>query len=163
PLCSQVSFEQPKARRDGVRLVNEYELVVVVLGEVLVEVATDRPVARGVSARFVMSGDAFNDAVSAARAGARAGLASVLTDDDLGQAIAERVAELRVSTALLRSRPGQRGVYLVHRDPEGERAFSYARNGSVGSTLPPHDLDEQVLAGAGAVVTSGITCAISDT
>src|SRR5699024_12295848 len=61
-----------------------------------------------------------------------------------------------------RFRPGQQGVYLVHSDPEGERAFSYARNGSVGSTLAPHDLDEQVLAGAGAVVTSGITCAISE-
>ena len=142
---------------------NEYELDVVVLGEVLVEVATDRPVAHGVPARIGMSGDAFNVAVAAARAGARVGLASVLTDDDLGQAIAERVAELGVSTALLRFRPGQQGVYLVHSDPEGERAFSYARNGSVGSTLTPHDLDEQVLAGAGAVVTSGITCAISDT
>ncbi|MES0836995.1 MULTISPECIES: PfkB family carbohydrate kinase [Nocardiopsis] len=138
-----------------------HELDVVVLGEILLEVATDEPVAHGVPARLGVSGDALNVAAAAARAGARTGLAAVLTDDPLGRSIADRVAELGVSTALLRFRPGQQGVYLVHSDPEGERAFSYARSGSVGSTLCPADLDEQALAAAGAVVASGIACAVS--
>lgn len=135
---------------------------VVVLGEVLLEVATDVPVAHGAPARLGVSGDALNVAAAAARAGARVALAAVLTDDPLGRAVAGRVAELGVRTDLLRVRPGQQGVYLVHSDPEGERAFAYARAGSVGSTLCRADLDERALAGAGAVVASGIACAVSD-
>lgn len=88
---------------------------------------------------------------------------AVLTDDELGQAVAARVAELGVDTALLRFAPGQQGVYLVHSDPRGERGFSYARRGSVGSTLSIEDLDDHVLASAGAVAASDICAAISPT
>jgi 2-dehydro-3-deoxygluconokinase len=49
----------------------------------------------------------------------------------------------------------------VHSDPEGQREFSYARNGSVGSSLGPDDVDPAVFAAAGAVVAGGIACAIS--
>jgi 2-dehydro-3-deoxygluconokinase len=136
---------------------------VVVLGEILVEVATDAPFGHGVPAQMGVSGDALNVAAAAASAGARVGLVAVLTDDELGQAIADRVRALGISTELLRFRPGQQGVYLVHSDPEGQREFSYARTGSVGSTLSPQDLDTEILAAAGAVVASGIACAISPT
>ncbi|MHC6593181.1 sugar kinase [Arthrobacter sp. C152] len=136
---------------------------VVVMGEILVEVATDLPFAHGVPAQLGISGDALNVAAAAAAAGARVGLLSVLTDDDLGQAIAARIDELGISTALLKFRRGQQGVYLVHSDPDGEREFSYARSRSVGSTLGPDDVDPDVFAGAGAVVAGGIACAISTT
>ncbi|WP_457948600.1 PfkB family carbohydrate kinase [Pseudarthrobacter sp. alpha12b] len=136
---------------------------VVVMGEILVEVATDQPFAHGVPAQLGISGDALNVAAAAASAGARVALLSVLTDDDLGQAIAARIAELGISTALLKFRTGQQGVYLVHSDPDGEREFSYARSGSVGSTLGPDDVDPEVFTAAGAVVAGGIACAISTT
>lgn len=134
---------------------------VVVLGEVLLEVGTEQPFAHGVPAQLQVSGDALNVAAAAAAAGARVGLASVLTDDELGEALRARVVELGISPDLLRHRRGQQGVYLVHSDPDGEREFAYARSGSVGSGLGPDDLDLDVLAAAGAVVASGITCAIS--
>ncbi|MGO4236446.1 PfkB family carbohydrate kinase [Pseudarthrobacter sp. YAF2] len=136
---------------------------VVVMGEILIEVATDQPFGHGVPARLGISGDALNVAAAAAAAGARVGLLSVLTDDDLGQAIAARIAELGISTDLLTYRRGQQGVYLVHSDPDGEREFSYARSGSVGSSLGPDDVDPDVFAAAGAVVAGGIACAISTT
>lgn len=134
---------------------------VVVLGEILVEVATDQAFGHGVPAQLGVSGDALNVAAAAAAAGARVGLVAVLTDDDLGRSIAARIADLGISTALLSFRPGQQGVYLVHCDPDGQREFSYARSGSVGSTLSPADLPQDVLAAAGAVVASGIACAVS--
>lgn len=136
---------------------------VVVLGEVLVEISTEQAFGHGIPAEMGISGDALNVAAAAAGAGARVGLAAVLTDDELGAAITERVRELGVSTDLLRYRRGQQGVYLVHGDPDGQREFSYARSGSVGSTLGPDDLDDDVLRSAGAVVASGIACAISAT
>ncbi|MFF1882911.1 sugar kinase [Pseudarthrobacter sp. NPDC058196] len=136
---------------------------VVVMGEILIEVATDQPFGHGVPARLGISGDALNVAAAAAAAGARVGLLSVLTDDDLGQAIAARIAGLGIATDLLTFRRGQQGVYLVHSDPDGEREFSYARSGSVGSTLGPDDVDPDVFSAAGAVVAGGIACAISTT
>lgn len=45
--------------------------------------------------------------------------------------------------------------------PLGQRQFHYARSGSVGSQLSPDDLPVDVLASAGAVLASGIACAIS--
>jgi 2-dehydro-3-deoxygluconokinase len=135
---------------------------VVVMGEILVEVATDVAFAHGVPAQLGISGDALNVAAAAAAAGAKVGLLSILTDDDLGQAIAARIAELGISTSLLKFRTGQQGVYLVHSDPEGQRDFSYARSGSVGSTLGPDDVDPAVFSAANAVVAGGIACAISE-
>ncbi|WP_307786106.1 PfkB family carbohydrate kinase [Rathayibacter sp. SD072] len=135
---------------------------VVAIGEVLVEVATESAFGHGVPAVLGVSGDALNVAASAAAAGARVGLLAVLTDDELGRAVADRVRALGISTDLLRFRRGQQGVYLVHSDPDGEREFSYARSGSVGSTLAVDDVDDDVLRSAGAVVASGIACAISE-
>ena|GEM_PF-1001297 len=135
---------------------------VVVMGEILVEVATDVAFAHGVPAQLGISGDALNVAAAAAAAGARVGLLSVLTDDDLGKAIAARIVELGVSPELLTFRTGQQGVYLVHCDPDGQREFSYARGGSVGSSLGPDDVDPAVFSAAGAVVAGGIACAISE-
>lgn len=136
---------------------------VVVMGEILLEVATDVPFAHGVPAQLGISGDALNVAASAAAAGARVGLLSVVSDDELGQAIAARIRELGISTELLKFRRGQQGVYLMHCDPDGQREFSYARRGSVGSTLSPDDVDPAVFSDAGAVVAGGIACAISST
>ncbi|GAA1267945.1 PfkB family carbohydrate kinase [Arthrobacter pascens] len=135
---------------------------VVVMGEILVEVATDVAFGHGVPAQLGISGDALNVAAAAAAAGARTGLLAVLTDDDLGHAIAARIRELGISDELLKFRTGQQGVYLVHCDPHGQREFSYARSGSVGSTLSPQDIDPDVFAAAGAVIAGGIACAISE-
>ncbi|MEY9778352.1 2-dehydro-3-deoxygluconokinase [Arthrobacter sp. MW3 TE3886] len=136
---------------------------VVVMGEILVEVATDVAFGHGVPAQLGISGDALNVAAAAAAAGARTGLLAVLTDDDLGQAIAARIRELGISDELLKFRTGQQGVYLVHSDPEGQREFSYARQGSVGSTLSPEDVNPAVFSAARAVIAGGIACAISAT
>jgi len=134
---------------------------VVVLGEVLLEVSTDAPLAAGVGARLGVSGDALNAAAAAAAAGARVALLSVLAEDDSARAIRDRVAGLGISTDLLTTGRGQQGVYLTHADPSGERQFVYSRSGSVGSTLSPAMLPEEELARAGLVLASGITCAIS--
>ncbi|WP_460690147.1 PfkB family carbohydrate kinase [Nesterenkonia suensis] len=135
---------------------------VVVLGEVLVEVATEAAFDDGVEARLGISGDALNVAAAAAAAGARVGLISALGEDELGHAARRRIDGLGISTELLLQRPGPQGVYFVHSDPEGNREFSYARSHSVGSTLAPEDLDPDVLRDAGAVIASGITGALSE-
>jgi 2-dehydro-3-deoxygluconokinase len=135
---------------------------VVLLGEPLVEFSTLAPFGDGVPARMGISGDVVNAAAAAAAAGARVGLIARVTDDELGDAVAARIRQLGVDDALLRRVSGQQGVYLQYSDPDGDRQFCYARAGSVGSALSPEDLDRDVVTSAGAVLASGITCAVSD-
>lgn len=135
---------------------------VVVIGEVLLEIASTEPFRGGGTATIGISGDALNAAAAAAAAGAAVGLITVVPTDGLGDAVEARIRELGVATALLRRRRGPQGMYLVHSDPDGQREFMYARTASVGSTLYPADLDGAGLESAGAVLTSGITAAISD-
>ncbi len=89
---------------------------VVALGEVLIEVATLDPFGHDVPATLGVSGDALNVAAAAAAAGAHVGLIAILTDNELGHAIAARIAALGIATELLRFRNGQQGMYLVHSD-----------------------------------------------
>jgi len=133
---------------------------VVVVGEVLVELASSEPFSAGAQLRLGFSGDALNSAAAAAAAGAHAVLAARVPDDDLGDALVAHVSGLGIDTSGVRRTPGQHGAYLVCADPTGEREFVYLRRGSAGSTLEPADLDDSLLPGA-LVLASGIGCAIS--
>jgi 2-dehydro-3-deoxygluconokinase len=135
---------------------------VVVLGEVLVELSSREPLADGATLRLGFSGDALNAAAAAAAAGAHTGLVARVPDDELGDQLVQRVAELGVDTRWVVRAPGQHGLYLTHADPQGARQFTYVRGGSVGSGLTAADLDEDLLASAGVVVASGVACAVSD-
>ncbi|HEY1699357.1 MAG TPA: PfkB family carbohydrate kinase [Trebonia sp.] len=135
---------------------------VIVLGEPLVEIATLTEIEPDVPATIGVSGDALNAAAAAAATGAQVALLALITDDELGDMVASRVRALGIDDALLRRTAGQQGMYLVHSDPDGQRQFHYARSGSVGSRLAPDDLPLDVIAAAGAVLASGITCALSD-
>ncbi|WP_433471452.1 PfkB family carbohydrate kinase [Saccharomonospora azurea] len=134
---------------------------VLVLGEPLVELSTPEPFRDGAAMRLAFSGDALNAAAAAAAAGAHTALLARVPDDELGDALVARVEELGVDPGALVRVPGQHGVYFTHIDPEGRRQFAYARSGSAGSTLGPQDLTERLVAGAGVVLASGITAAVS--
>ena len=135
---------------------------VVVVGEVLVELASDAPLADGVSLTLGVSGDVVNAAAAAAAAGARTALLARIADDELGDVIEERLHELGIDTSLVRRVAGQQGAYLVHADPLGGREFVYLRRGSAGSTLSPEDVAASGLESAGAVLTTGVTAALSE-
>jgi 2-dehydro-3-deoxygluconokinase len=135
---------------------------VVVIGEVLVELSSLTPWESGASLRLAFSGDALNAAAASAAAGAHTALVARVPDDELGDALARRVAELGIDTTHLVRATGQHGMYLSHADPHGQRQFVYLRKGSAGSELSPDDLDEDLLRTAGVVLSSGVTCAISE-
>jgi 2-dehydro-3-deoxygluconokinase len=136
---------------------------VLVLGEVLVELTALEPFRDGIQLKLGFSGDALNAAAAAAAAGARTALLARVPDDELGNRLVERIAELGVDTSLLIRAPGQHGLYLQHADPLGAREFVYVRSGSAGSQLSVDDLPLDRIATAGAVLASGIACAISAT
>ncbi|MFJ3174042.1 sugar kinase [Streptomyces roseus] len=139
---------------------------VLVLGEVLVEIHTDTPLreaADGAPARISYSGDALNAAAAAAAAGARTALLTVVGDDELSVPLLRRAAALGVDVAHVHRAPRPNGAYLLASDTEGDREFVYWRAHSAGSTLSPRHIDSwrELLTGARALVTSGITGALS--
>jgi 2-dehydro-3-deoxygluconokinase len=131
---------------------------VVVIGEVLVELSSPETLRNGASLRLGFSGDALNAAAAAAAAGAHVRLLTRVADDELGDLLVARVAELGVDTSMIQRVPGQNGVYFVSADPTGAREFCYARRGSAASTVVPEDLPDL---SESFVLSSGITCAIS--
>jgi len=138
---------------------SQYDVVVV--GEILVELASDLPLADGVPLTLGISGDVVNAAAAAAAAGARTAVLARIADDELGDVIEQRLGALGIDTALVRRVRGQQGAYVVHADPLGGREFVYLRRGSAGSTLAPEDVAEAGLESVGAVLTTGVTAALS--
>ncbi|MFD9411134.1 PfkB family carbohydrate kinase [Streptomyces sp. NPDC059989] len=139
---------------------------VLVLGEVLVEIhagAALREAADGTPARISYSGDALNAAAAAAAAGARTALLAVVGDDDLSVPLLRRAAELGVDVSHVRRAPRPNGAYLLSADADGDREFVYWRTRSAGSTLSPRHVESwrELLAGSAALITSGITGALS--
>lgn len=139
---------------------------VLVLGEVLVEVHADttlRAAADGTGARLSYSGDALNAAAAAAAAGARTALLAVVGEDELSVPLLRRAAELGVDVTHVRRSPRPNGAYLLGSDTEGDREFVYWRTHSAGSTLSPAHVESwrSLLTGAKALITSGITGALS--
>jgi 2-dehydro-3-deoxygluconokinase len=134
---------------------------VVVLGEILVELSSTEPLDAGVALTLNFSGDALNAAAASAAAGAHTALLARVPDDELGDRLLERVVALGIDTSLMMRVKGQHGLYLQHADPSGAREFTYVRQGSAGSGLGPADVPLELVAKAGAVLASGIACAIS--
>jgi 2-dehydro-3-deoxygluconokinase len=134
---------------------------VLVLGEILIELTAREPLRDGAELRLGFSGDALNAAAAAAAAGARTYLLARVPDDELGDRLVERVQHLGIDTSLLLRVPGQHGLYLQHADPLGAREFVYVRRGSAGATLCADDVPLDLVRSAGAVLASGIACAIS--
>ena len=137
----------------------EYDVLVV--GEVLVEVSSMAPLDVGAQARLGFSGDALNAAAAAAATGATVELLSLVPDDELGDRLVGFLSALGVGTRWVRRTSGQHGVYFAHADGLGRREFVYVRGGSAASQLKPDDLGIAVDL-ARVVMSSGITCAISE-
>jgi 2-dehydro-3-deoxygluconokinase len=138
---------------------------VVVIGEILVELYSEEAIADGATVRLGFSGDALNSAAASAAAGARTAVLTAVGRDEIGDAVVARVAELGVDTSLIRRSDRPNGAYLLHGDLSGHRQFSYWRNGSASSTMDEDDIraHHATVTGAGALVLSGITAALSDT
>ncbi|MFJ3914015.1 PfkB family carbohydrate kinase [Streptomyces vinaceus] len=150
----------------ALRTAHESGYDVLVLGEVLVEIHADtalREAADGTPARISYSGDALNAAAAAAAAGARTALLAVVGDDELSVPLLRRAAALGVDVSHVRRAPRPNGAYLLASDTEGDRDFVYWRTHSAGSTLSTGHVESwrELLTGTRALVTSGITGALS--
>jgi 2-dehydro-3-deoxygluconokinase len=136
---------------------------VVLIGEILVELYSEEPLADGSALRLGFSGDVLNAAAAAVAAGARTAVLTSVGDDELGDAILARAAGLGIDTSLIRRSSAANGAYLLHADLSGDRQFTYWRTASAASQMTTADIsrNQDVLSRAGAVVLSGIFAALS--
>lgn len=134
---------------------------VVVIGEALVELSSERPFADAPPLAMSFSGDALNAAAAAAATGARTALVTRVGDDELGDALCAHAAGLGVDVSQVVRASDPNGMYFMVVDPDGTRDFSYHRSGSAASGLTPDDLDTDVLRRSAALLVSGVGCAIS--
>ncbi|WCB93453.1 hypothetical protein DSM104299_02166 [Baekduia alba] len=133
--------------------------VLVAIGEGLVELERDGTAER---LAFAAGGDAANIAVMAARLGARTRLAGRVGDDPLGAWLRAFWAGRGVDVAHVRADPdAATGLYLNTPDADAGHRFVYWRTGSAGSRLVVEDLDDDVFAGLGLLVVTGVTLAVS--
>lgn len=135
-------------------------LDVLVIGEPMIELTSDEPLETASTFTMSFSGDALNAAAAAAAAGASTALLTRVGDDALGARLLRRIAGLGV-TPVARAVDAPTGAYFSALDPRGTAEFIYLRRGSAASGLVPDDLATVPLERTAALLTSGITAALS--
>lgn len=133
-------------------------LDLVALGEVMLELSADGPLAGLPALVPSAAGDTFNVVAVAAGLGLRTGYVGVIGDDGVGDAVVASARSRGVDLSGVRRVPGRTGLYLVTTDDKGERSFSYYRDASAAGALSS---DMALGCPAAAVHVSGITLAVS--
>jgi 2-dehydro-3-deoxygluconokinase len=113
------------------------ELDVLCVGEALWDLAPPRgrTLALAPSLRFRPGGAAVNAALLLARLGWKAGLAAVVGDDALGEALTARIAARGVSTALVQRAPPRTGLCFVEHGTRAARVVGYRSAGEAAPDL----------------------------
>jgi len=136
-------------------------LDIVSLGECMVELFSEEPIARAGSFHKAYGGDTLNTLVAAARLGASTGYITRVGDDPFAPFLLESWRAEGVDVSHARTVEGFNGLYLISLLSGGEREFTYYRSGSAASTMTPADLDPAYIGGARVLHVSGISQAMS--
>jgi 2-dehydro-3-deoxygluconokinase len=138
-------------------------LDIVALGESMVELFADEPMATAPAFAKAVGGDTFNMVCGAARIGSRAGYVTRVGRDPFADYLLQAWRAAGVDTSRVRLVDGFNGIYFISLFGEGQREFTYYRAGSAASGITPGDLDPAYLGGCRIFFTSGISQAISPT
>ncbi len=136
-------------------------LDIISVGECMIELYADQPLAEAPCFMKAFAGDALNNIAAAQRMGSRTGFITRVGDDPFAPYLLKSWREMGIDVSHCRVVPGFNGLYFISLLPGGEREFTYYRRGSAPSTMEPADLDEAYIARARILLTTGITQAIS--
>jgi 2-dehydro-3-deoxygluconokinase len=134
---------------------------IISLGESMVELFSEEPIARAGSFRKAVGGDTLNTLVAAARLGASTGFVTRVGDDPFAPYLLESWHAEGIDVSHARLVEGFNAVYFISLLPGGEREFTYYRSGSAASTMTPTDIDPAYIGGARVLHVSGISQGIS--
>lgn len=136
-------------------------LDVISIGECMIELFAEEPLAEAPTFTKAFAGDAFNNIAAAQRMGSSTGFITRVGDDPFAPYLLRGWQGLGIDTSHCRVVPGFNGIYFISLLSGGEREFTYYRKGSAPSTMEPDDLDEEYIASARILLVTGITQAIS--
>ncbi|MCS7220638.1 MAG: sugar kinase [Anaerolineae bacterium] len=136
-------------------------LDIISIGECMIELYADQPLAEALCFKKAFAGDAFNNIAAAQQMGSRTGFITRVGDDPFAPYLLKSWQAMGIDISHCRIVPGFNGIYFISLLPGGEREFIYYRRGSAPSTMEPSDLDEAYIANARILLTTGITQAIS--
>ncbi|MBT0569942.1 sugar kinase [Curvibacter sp. CHRR-16] len=132
------------------------------LGECMVEFhAGATPLDKALVFERRYGGDVLNALVAASRCGASTAFISQVGDDAFAAGLLHAWQEEGVDTTEVSLSPGPNGIYFISVDADGERSFTYRRDGTPASRISPADLNPAAFRHARAVLLSGITQALS--
>lgn len=134
---------------------------IVSLGECMVELFSEEPIAQAISFHKAYGGDTLNTLVAAARLGSNTGFITRVGNDPFAPFLLESWRAEGIDVSHARLVEGFNGLYFISLLPGGEREFTYYRRGSAASTMTPSDLDPAYIGGARVLHVSGISQAIS--
>ena len=130
-------------------------------GEVMVELAGPKPLARVETIKRSNSGDVLNVAVALGRLGLPCTILTKVGDDPFGDYLLEDWAGLGVDQRYVTRGGGPTGLYVAEHAADASYQIWYWRKGSAASTIAPADVDRVDLDGVRLVHLSGISQAIS--
>ena len=134
---------------------------VIAAGEVMVELAGPKPLARVETIKRSNSGDVLNVAVALGRLGLPCAIMTKVGDDPFGDYLLEDWSSLGVDLRYVTRGGGPTGLYVAEHATDASYQIWYWRKGSAASTIAPADVDRVDLDGVRLVHLSGISQAIS--
>ncbi|HWO59434.1 MAG TPA: sugar kinase [Umezawaea sp.] len=124
---------------------------------------TPGPLRLARSLDLALAGAESTVAIGLSRLGHRVRWVGRVGDDEFGSLITERLLAERVDVVAHRDPAAPTGLLVREQRTADLARVAYYRAGSAGSRLSPEDLREPLQDGAGVLLVSGITPALSDT
>ena len=135
---------------------------IVALGECMIELLSDEPIADARSYRKAFAGDTMNAMFMASKLGASCGYITRLAEDPFSDYLLREWGAQGIDASASKRVPGFTGVHFVTQLPGGDRDFLYYRTGSAASTMRPDDLDAGYIAHSRVLHVSAILQAVSE-
>lgn len=132
------------------------------IGECMVEFYAAQPLTTATTLTRAFGGDVLNSLVALQRLGGHCGFVTRVGDDPFGQGLLDGWRAEGIDTSQALMQPGDNGLYFISVAEDGEREFTYRRQGTPASRIGPDDLDAAYLASSHWLLLSGITQALSD-
>ncbi|MCY3748049.1 MAG: sugar kinase [Chloroflexi bacterium] len=131
------------------------------LGEVMIELSAQAPLAEAAVLERSYSGDALNVAVAVHRLGVPSAIVTRLGHDPFGDYLLAQFRGLGVDLRYVQRGGGPTGLYVVEQGGQGAYDIWYYRRHSAASTVSRADMEQVDLQGVDMVHLNGIAQAIS--
>ncbi|MFY7863980.1 sugar kinase [Roseateles sp.] len=132
------------------------------IGECMVEFYSDAPLSTASSLTRAYGGDVLNSLVACARLGANCGFITQVGNDPFGDGLLKAWQAEGINCDHAPQIAGDNGMYFISVASDGEREFTYRRQGTPASQLHLGSLNEDYLQSTRWLLLSGITQALSE-